>query len=192
MTTPLTQPYPSTPPKRTKSRPRSHSTAYPLSSSSSSIISSSSSRYLLPRPSLRLKTSLYLLLLTIALLVLLALNAAHTPPSSLHTTNNNSHLNTSPSKDTPADSGEGLSEAAGQDAGKGEGVEEIQRSFEEPDYGLLSSKQPSRIGCDVPLDGEEGERGVLVFLGIFSTADKRERRDLYVLEFQVYIGGGGN
>jgi len=56
--------------------------------------------------------------------------------------------------------------------------EEIQRSFEEPSFGLLAGVQPSRIGCDVPLDGSESERGVLVFLGIFSTGDKKDRRDL--------------
>lgn len=55
---------------------------------------------------------------------------------------------------------------------------DIQRSFEEPDFALLSGLQPSEIGCDIPLEGKEGEKGVLVFLGIFSTADRKDRRDL--------------
>lgn len=57
----------------------------------------------------------------------------------------------------------------------------IQRSFEEPDFALLSGLQPSQIGCDVPLRGDGGredESGVLVFLGIFSQASNKERRDL--------------
>ena len=85
-------------------------------------------------------------------------------------------LSTSPASDSLADSGEGKSVAQGKDAHLLE--EEIQRSFEEPDYALLSGVQPSRIGCDVPLDGNLAERGVLVFLGIFSTAASRLRRDL--------------
>ena len=59
--------------------------------------------------------------------------------------------------------------------------EEVQRSFEEPSFALLSGVQPSRLGCDVPLDGSESEKGVLVFLGIFSGVDKKDRRDLYGL-----------
>jgi hypothetical protein len=67
---------------------------------------------------------------------------------------------------------------------------EIQRSFEEPDFALLSGQQPHTIGCDVPVDwrGKDGapppasvnddENGVLVFLGVFSAADKKRRRDL--------------
>ncbi|KAJ9127215.1 hypothetical protein QFC24_001453 [Naganishia onofrii] len=65
---------------------------------------------------------------------------------------------------------------------------EIQRSFEEPDFALLSSKQPHEIGCDVPVrwtwngttveglgpraeDGvPEEDTGVLLFLGVFSAA----------------------
>lgn len=85
-------------------------------------------------------------------------------------------MNTSPTNDSPADSGEGKAVAKGKDAHLVD--EEIQRSFEEPDFALLNGRQPSQVGCDVPLDGDEKEKGVLVFLGIFSTADKRERRDL--------------
>lgn len=82
---------------------------------------------------------------------------------------------------------------------------DIQRSFEEPDYALLSSRQPHEIGCDVPIrwnwngttvDGmppdadEEGvfeqETGVLLFLGVFSAAqsasktyeEMKKRRDM--------------
>lgn len=82
---------------------------------------------------------------------------------------------------------------------------DIQRSFEEPDYALLSSRQPHEIGCDVPIrwnwngtkvDGlppdadEEGvfeqETGVLLFLGVFSAAqsasktyeEMKRRRDM--------------
>ncbi|ORY31443.1 hypothetical protein BCR39DRAFT_526792 [Naematelia encephala] len=132
-------------------------------------------RYLL-RPSVRLKTTLYSLTLAIALLVLVALNAARASSSS-STTSVDSTLNTSPTQISPADSGEGHDVAQGKDAHLLE--EEIQRSFEEPDFALLSGKQPHEIGCDVPLHGDESQRGVLVFLGIFSAADKRSRRDLY-------------
>lgn len=126
-------------------------------------------------PSVRLKTSLYALSLLIIGLVLLALNAANI--SSTHLSNN-TVLNTSPSGGGLADSGEGKSVAEGKDAAVKE--EELQRSFEEPDYALLSGRQPSEIGCDVPLagEGEEGETGKLVFLGIFSAANNRDRRDL--------------
>jgi hypothetical protein len=103
---------------------------------------------------------------------------AQTPSTSLHPKSRSSHLKTSPSHDTPADSGEGQNVAQGQDGVAKE--EELQRSFEEPDFGLLSGRQPSEIGCNVPLDGPEDERGVLVFLGIFSAVDKKDRRDLYV------------
>ncbi|TXT10010.1 uncharacterized protein COLE_03944 [Cutaneotrichosporon oleaginosum] len=54
---------------------------------------------------------------------------------------------------------------------------ELQRSFEEPDFALLSGRQPHQIGCDVPLEGENA--GTLIFLGIFSSASARQRRDLY-------------
>jgi hypothetical protein len=151
--------------------------AYPRTSSAFPL-SKRSLHYTLLRPSIRLKATLYSLLTIIALLVLLALNAAHTPDLALHPTDPAYHLNTSPSPDTPADSVEGLSEAAGQDAKVQ--VEELQRSFEEPDFELLNGIQPNEIGCDVPLDGNEGQRGVLLFLGIFSTADRKDRRDLYV------------
>ncbi len=113
-------------------------------------------------------------------MVILALNAAHTttnPPQS------DSVLNTVPTHDSPADSGEGKNVAQGKDAHLVD--EEIQRSFEEPSFGLLSGMQPSQIGCDVPLDGAEGEKGVLVFLGIFSGQDKKDRRDLSVPFFDL-------
>ncbi|RXK41661.1 hypothetical protein M231_01161 [Tremella mesenterica] len=125
------------------------------------------------RPSLRLKTALYALSLLIFLLVLLALNAAHLS----HTPTTRDEVSTTPSDDSPANSGEGKDVAKGKDAHLVD--QDIQRSFEEPDYALLSGVQPSRIGCDVPLDGKDEERGVMVFLGIFSAVDKRERRDLY-------------
>ncbi|KAK1920534.1 hypothetical protein DB88DRAFT_503663 [Papiliotrema laurentii] len=45
----------------------------------------------------------------------------------------------------------------GNDAARGKDAhlvdQEIQRSFEEPDYSLLSGTQPHEIGCDVPLKG---------------------------------------
>ncbi|WVQ80546.1 hypothetical protein IAT38_002651 [Cryptococcus sp. DSM 104549] len=130
-----------------------------------------SSPHHLLRPSIRLKTTLYSLSLLIILLLLLALNAATSVPSSPSTTD----VATAPAPDTPADSGEGKDIAQGKDAHLVDG--DIQRSFEEPDFALLSGRQPSEIGCEVPLEGEG--KGVLVFLGIFSAADKRERRDLY-------------
>ncbi|GFZ45356.1 hypothetical protein JCM24511_03082 [Saitozyma sp. JCM 24511] len=123
------------------------------------------------RPSIRLKTALYLLVLSVILLIILALNAASlSTPRSADTT-----LSTAASPDTPADTGEGKDVAQGKDAHLLE--EEIQRSFEEPDFALLASRQPYQIGCDIPLEGED--KGVLVFLGIFSAAGSKERRDLY-------------
>jgi hypothetical protein len=130
-----------------------------------------SPRHLL-RPSIRLKGSLYLLVLSIIVLVILAFNAASL--TSTHASSHTAIVNTAPTHDSPADSGEGKDVAKGKDAHLVE--EEIQRSFEEPDFSLLSGTQPSQIGCDVPLEGEE--KGVLVFLGIFSAADKKDRRDL--------------
>lgn len=127
-------------------------------------------RHLL-QPSVRLKTSLYTLSFLILFLLFLALNAAHTTRPI-----ENNEPATTPSEGSPADSGEGKNVAQGKDAHLVE--QEIQRSFEEPDYALLSGKQPHEIGCDVPLEGED--KGVLVFLGIFSAADKKDRRDLYV------------
>lgn len=123
------------------------------------------------RPSVRLKTSLYSLSILIILLIFLALNAAHSTRVA-----EPSEPATVPSTDSPADSGEGKSVAQGKDAHLVD--EDIQRSFEEPDYALLSGLQPFEIGCDVPLEGED--KGVLVFLGIFSAADKKDRRDLWV------------
>lgn len=121
------------------------------------------------RPSVRLKTSLYTLSFLILLLIFLALNAAH---SAREQTPN--EVATTPSHDSPADSGEGKNVAQGKDAHLVD--EDVQRSFEEPDFALLSARQPHELGCDVPLDGED--KGVLVFLGIFSQADNKGRRDL--------------
>ena len=126
------------------------------------------------RPSVRLKTALYALSLFITLIVILALNAAHI--TSIAPTQADSVLNTAPSHDSPADSGEGKDAAQGKDAHLVD--EEIQRSFEEPSFELLNGLQPSGIGCDVPLDGLATERGILVFLGIFSGVNNRDRRDL--------------
>lgn len=149
--------------------------AYPSHSFLLRAFSPSQARALL-RPSVRLKTTLYFLSLLITLLVILALNAAHTSTAPTQT---DAVLNTVPTHDSPADSGEGKSVAEGKDAHLVD--EELQRSFEEPSFGLLSGKQPSQIGCDVPLDGGEGEKGVLVFLGIFSGVGNRDRRDLCAL-----------
>lgn len=113
--------------------------------------------------------------LFIVALVILALNAASLASSS-RTLTPTTTLATQPTQDTLADSGEGKSAAQGKDAHLVDG--DIQRSFEEPDFALLSGLQPSEIGCDVPLDGDVKEKGVLVFLGIFSTADRKDRRDL--------------
>ena len=125
------------------------------------------------RPSVRLKTALYTLSFTVTILVILALNAAH---ATSRPTTDPSQLSTVPSTDSPSDTGEGQDVAKGKDAHLVEG--EIQRSFEEPDFALLSGLQPYQIGCDVPLGGQEEDDGVLVFLGIFSAADKKARRDL--------------
>lgn len=127
------------------------------------------------RPSVRLKSALYSLTIFIVALIILALNAASLASSS-RTLTPTTTLATQPTQDTLADSGEGKSAAQGKDAHLVDG--DIQRSFEEPDFALLSGLQPSEIGCDVPLDGDVKEKGVLVFLGIFSTADRRDRRDL--------------
>lgn len=130
------------------------------------------------RPSVRLKSALYSLTIFILALVILALNAASLT-SRTSTIASPTTLATQPTQDTLADSGEGKNVAQGKDAHLVDG--DIQRSFEEPDYDLLSGLQPSEIGCDIPLEGEggkKGEEGVLIFLGIFSTADKKERRDL--------------
>ncbi|WVR06229.1 hypothetical protein IAU60_003259 [Kwoniella sp. DSM 27419] len=124
---------------------------------------------LLLRPSIRLKTSLYTLSITIIVLIILALNVVTSPPKTPE------DVNTVPSHDSPADTGEGKNIAKGKDAHLVD--DEIQRSFEEPDFALLSGLQPSEIGCDIPLEGEDG--GVLMFIGVFSTADKKDRRDLY-------------
>ncbi|KIR36347.1 hypothetical protein I352_01295 [Cryptococcus deuterogattii MMRL2647] len=123
----------------------------------------------LVRPSIRLKTTLYSLSIIIIILLVLALNAATTPP--IHVPD----VAKSPNPDTPADSGEGKDIAQGKDAHLVDG--DIQRSFEEPDFALLSGRQPHEIGCDIPLEGDD--KGVLVFLGIFSTAQNKGRRDLY-------------
>jgi hypothetical protein len=125
------------------------------------------------RPSVRLKSALYSLTIFIVALVILALNAASLA-STTSTITPTTTLNTQPTQDTLADSGEGKSAAQGKDGHLVDG--DIQRSFEEPDFALLSGLQPSEIGCDIPLEGSDA--GVLVFLGIFSVADKKERRDL--------------
>lgn len=53
----------------------------------------------------------------------------------------------------------------------------VQRSFEEPDYSLLSARPPHEIGCDISLEGEN--KGKLAFIGIFSSSlNGRGRRDL--------------
>lgn len=107
----------------------------------------------------------------------LALNAANLS-SSTHISAGDGEYNTIPSQLGLADSGQAKSVAQGKDGGS---KEEISRSFEEPDFALLSGKQPSERGCDVPLSGQgesEDDEGKLVFLGIFSTALSKERRDL--------------
>lgn len=126
-------------------------------------------RHLL-QPSVRLRTSLYTLSFIILFLLFLALNAAHSTKVGI----NDAEIATKPSEGSPADTGEGKNVAQGKDAHLVE--QEIQRSFEEPDYALLSGKQPHEIGCDIPLEGEG--KGVLVFLGIFSSAERKDRRDL--------------
>ena len=127
------------------------------------------------RPSIRLKTTLYTLSLLIILLVILALNAGAqlSRPAGIPKPTD---ISRTAIDDSLADTGEGKEVAQGKDAHLIEG--EIQRSFEEPDFALLSGLQPSQIGCDVPLPGEGEDEGVLVFLGIFSAADKKDRRDL--------------
>lgn len=78
---------------------------------------------------------------------------------------------------------------------------EIQRSFEEPDFSLLSGKQPHEVGCDVPIvwdpsvsnvsdsisnsnpnspsstnpNNDNNNTGVLVFLGVFSAAQSSDK-----------------
>lgn len=129
-------------------------------------------------PSVRLRSALYALSLLILALILLALNAASLSSGSRLSSDAVS-LNTAPTGGGLADSLPGKKEAEGKDAIVKE--EELQRSFEEPDYALLSGMQPSEIGCDVPLAGDgapAAEEGKLVFLGIFSAGDKKERRDL--------------
>lgn len=55
--------------------------------------------------------------------------------------------------------------------------EGLQRSFEEPDYSLLSARQPHEIGCDIPLEGDNS--GKLAFIGVFSSSiNGKGRRDL--------------
>ncbi|OCF31309.1 hypothetical protein I316_07095 [Kwoniella heveanensis BCC8398] len=147
--------------------PHAKAKAYPLTRPS--VKRYLSNPQLLLRPSIRLKTSLYTLTVAIIVLVILALNVVTSPPKVPE------DVNTVPSHDTPADTTEGKDVAKGKDAHLVD--EEIQRSFEEPDFALLSGAQPSEIGCDIPLEGED--KGVLMFIGIFSAADKKGRRDLY-------------
>ena len=135
------------------------------------------------RPSIRLKTTLYILSLIIFVLVVLALNAG--AQLSRAPVPKTSSISKSAINDSLADTGAGKEVAKGQDAHLIAGIEgQIQRSFEEPDYALLSGKQPSLVGCDVPLQSlglaSSEDDGVMLFLGIFSSASRRERRDMYV------------
>lgn len=90
------------------------------------------------------------------------------------------------------------------DESEGQQQVEIQRSFEEPDFALLSSRQPRDVGCDVPIvwdpmvsnsstydpvdltsssasssstttGKDQGTPGVLVFLGVFSAAQSADK-----------------
>lgn len=132
------------------------------------------------RPTVRLKTALYALVLLVIGLSVLALNAASSAMrNSVPGVRASDPLSTIPTHDTPADSDPGRGVAQGKDAHLVD--QEIQRSFEEPDFALLAGTPPHRIGCDIPLRGDgaaENEEGVLVFLGIFSAAGGRARRDL--------------
>lgn len=77
------------------------------------------------------------------------------------------------------DGGEGGGEGSGT-GGKG-GFVGIKRDVGEPDYALLSARQPHEIGCDVPLIGETMEReeiGRLVLVGVFTTPEDYDRREL--------------
>lgn len=140
-----------------------------------------------PRHFIRLRTIVCLAFGIAVLVVILTLNTIH------------------PDLDPPKPSPAPLSPAAaaanklskpkaGVDVDGGstelEAEPELQRSFEEPDFALLSGRQPHTLGCDVPVDwrGKDGagpqaspnedENGVLVFLGVFSSAEKKERRML--------------
>jgi hypothetical protein len=125
-------------------------------------------------PSVRLKSALYALSLAVILLIYLAVSAARlSAPNPLGV---EGELNTVPAHTGLGDSGAGAMAAKGKDGHLLQ--DEVQRSFEEPDFALLSGRQPHEIGCDVPLAGESGEIGKLVFLGIFSAAGLRQRRDL--------------
>lgn len=87
------------------------------------------------------------------------------------------------------------------DESEGQQEVEIQRSFEEPDFSLLSGKQPHEVGCDVPIvwdpsvsnvsdsisnsnpnspsstnpNNDNNNTGVLVFLGVFSAAQSSDK-----------------
>lgn len=87
------------------------------------------------------------------------------------------------------------------DESEGQQEVEIQRSFEEPDFSLLSGKQPHEVGCDVPIvwdpsvsnvsdsisnsnpnspsstnpKNDNNNTGVLVFLGVFSAAQSSDK-----------------
>jgi hypothetical protein len=85
------------------------------------------------------------------------------------------------------------------DESEGQQEVEIQRSFEEPDFSLLSGKQPHEVGCDVPIvwdpsvsnvsdslsssstsisttnSNNNNNTGVLVFLGVFSAAQSSDK-----------------
>lgn len=139
------------------------------------------------RPSVRLKALLCALSAGVLTLIVLALNAAH--GGRLNLLPGGSIINRDPTVGTPADSAKGLSIAQGRDEEKEE--PEINRSFEEPDFALLTSPQPHEIGCDVPLEGDNS--GVVLFLGIFSSASGKARRDLWVQQWhEAHTTGTAN
>ncbi|KAL7422144.1 hypothetical protein Q5752_002787 [Cryptotrichosporon argae] len=150
----------------TRAYPRDHNGRFPLTRLAQH------TKLALFRPSVRLKSALCVLGAVVVVLIVVAVNALH---ARFDAAAGAARVHTVPAADSPADSGAGVDAAKGKDAHLVDG--EIQRSFEEPDYALLSGAQPHEIGCDVPLDGKDA--GVLVYLGIFSTADRKDRRDLY-------------
>lgn len=85
-------------------------------------------------------------------------------------------INRNPKINSPAEKPDALGAAQGQDAEAVGLHPEIRRSFEEVDFALLTSQQPHQVGCNVPLEGSDS--GMLLFMGIFSSAKGRERRDL--------------
>lgn len=114
----------------------------------------------LVRPSFRLKTVLLTLVLGIAALVVLAINVAHTDVDTIVIGGKPIGGKPLPVDRKPTPSGV---------------PDPPKRSFEEPNFALLSAKPPHQIGCDVPLNGTNA--GPLVFIGVFSTmSEKAERR----------------